>query len=354
LRSFASSSPVPIAPGTRRSVSAIVVNYEGGELLLACLSALEHERGLLEMIIVDNGSADGSTAAAVAAFPNVKVVAPTHNRGFAGGANAGAEAAGGELLLFLNPDVRVGPGAAAALAAAFGDPLVGVAGPVIAVAASDALEYGSTLDVIGSPVPVKPGACPLYVPGCALMTRASLFRELGGFDERFFMFVEDVDYCWRALLRGFDVRVVDSARVDHAGGAVTPGGYLTEAGVRSTRLRVVLRERNTLAMLLKCYGNVAACAVVPVYIAQSLATAGALFGAGRRRTARGIVAGLGWNARELPRTFALRREAQSSRRTSDLAIIRRMYRGIWKLTLLFRFGIPPVSETDRAPVEAGL
>jgi hypothetical protein len=107
-------------------------------------------------------------------------------------------------------------------------------------------------------------------------------------------------------------------------------------------------------MLLKCYGKLLVCIVVPVYVLQSLATAGMLFAAGRRRTARGIVAGLGWNVREFRRTLALRREAQRSRRVGDLVILRRMYRGVWKLSLLIRFGIPNVSEAESTPAEAGL
>src|SRR5205823_10582069 len=185
--------------------------------------------------------------------PQVKIVRPGSNLGFAGGSNFGAAAARGNLLLFLNPDVVLTPGCVAALATELSDPLVGAVGPPIAVAASDATEYGCTLDPIGSPVGLSQPAAPLYVPGCALMTGARLFHELGGFDERFFMFVEDADYCWRVLLRGYDVRVTTQAPVRHEGGAVTPGGYVTAAGVTSTTFRIALRERNTLAMLLKCY-----------------------------------------------------------------------------------------------------
>jgi N-acetylglucosaminyl-diphospho-decaprenol L-rhamnosyltransferase len=338
-------------PASTRSpgnVSAVIVNYEAGDLLLECVGALAGQRSLLETIVVDNGSTDGSTEAAAARFPDVHVVKPGRNLGFAGGANAGARVARGELLLFLNPDVRLTPGSLSVLAAEFTDPSVGVVGPPLDVAVARAVEYGATLDPIGSPVHLADRRPALYVPGCALMTRARLFHGLGGFDERFFMFVEDVDYCWRVLLGGLDVRVARTAPAEHEGGAAAPGGYLTPAGVASTRFRVVLRERNTLAMLLKCYGSPLVWIVAPLYAVQSLATAVALAAVGRRRTAMDIAGGLWWNVRELPTTVELRRMVQRSRRMSERDILRRMYRGLWKLSLLLRFGIPEVSEKGAA------
>jgi N-acetylglucosaminyl-diphospho-decaprenol L-rhamnosyltransferase len=305
----------PAAGGSRaKRVSAIVINYECGELLLTCLEALEGQISLLETIIVDNGSTDGSTQSAVARFPHVKVVEPGINLGFAGGANLGARAATGDILFFLNPDVVV----------------------------SEVTEYGCTLDPIGSPVGLTETALPLYISGCALMTRSSLFHELGGFDDRFFMFMEDADYCWRVLLRGYDVRLGRAGPVLHQGGAVAEGGYVTSTGVMSTPFRIVLRERNTLAMLLKCYSVPMLLLTLPVYVLQSVVTAAACAAVGARSTAWGILRGLVWNARELDTTLALRRRAQRPRRLAERVILRRMYRGVWKLTVLSRFGMPTV------------
>jgi hypothetical protein len=328
-------------------VSAIIVNYDGGPLLLECIASLEGQ-GLLETIVVDNGSSDGSAAAAARAYGQIELVTPERNLGFAGGANFGARAASGELLLFLNPDVRLGPGAIRALADEFADSDVGVVGPPLQVEATGSVEHGATVDVIGSPVPLDRGPRPLYVPGCVLMTRSDLFGELGGFDSRFFLFVEDVDYCWRVLLRGFDVRVPDIAPVWHQGGAVAPGGYVGEGRLVSTTFRVALRERNTLTTLIKCYGSPLACILAPVYAMQSLATAGVLAAWGRHRTARAVVSGLGWNVQQLRRTLRMRRRVQSSRVVGDAAIVSRMYRGVWKLHLLRRFGVPSVVEWPSA------
>ena len=302
--------------------------------------------------MVDNGSSDGSTSAALARFPDVVLVEPGRNLGFAAGANAGARVARAELLLFLNPDVQLAPRAVERLADAFRSADIGVAGPKVELDRLGALELGSTIDPLGYPVSLSSRARPLYVSGCALMTTRDLFADLGGFDERFFMFVEDVDYCWRALLRGLDVRVVAEAVARHHGGASAPGGYVTADGFSSTRFRVVLRERNTLAALLKCYAWPTLAAALPAYLLQSLATAAALAAAGRLETALGVLGGLSWNVRELPRTLALRREVQAARTRGEREVLRRMHRGLQKLTLLRRFGVPRVDQARIAGAAA--
>ena len=343
------TSPAGPAAPNDGDVSAVIVNFESGDALGDCIRSLREQPALMETIVVDNGSKDGSAAEALASFPDIVLVDPGRNLGFAGGANAGARVARGRLLLFLNPDTELLPAAVETLAAAFDSAGVGVAGPMLELDYLGARELGCTIDPIGYPVPLSRPRPPLYVSGCALMTTRDLFAELGGFDERFFMFVEDVDLCWRTLLRGLDVRVVPDAVVRHQGGASAAGGYITADGLATTRFRVVLRERNTLATLLKCYALPTLAAVLPAYVLQSLATAVALAATGRSQTALGILEGLWWNVRELPRTRALRRRAQRARTCPDREILQRMHHGVQKLTLLRRFGVPPVDQSEGAP-----
>jgi GT2 family glycosyltransferase len=327
-----------------RLISAVIVNYEGGELLLDCIHSLLGQWSPLQVIVVDNGSTDGSTLTAAAQFPGIEVVRPGSNLGFAGGANEGAMHARGEFLLLLNPDVLLAPGCVRNLLGAMEDPQVGVSGPVLEVRASNSVERGGTIDPFGYPVILSDRGVPLYVPGCVLATRTSIFEQLGGLDDRFFMFVEDVDYCWRVLLSGWDIRVVDEATAFHVGGAAAPGGYLTARGLETTRFRVALRERNTLAMLLKCYGFLAAVFFVPLYVLQTLLTAALLILAGKFRTSGDIVAGLVWNLRQLRLTLALRRRIRARRRIPDRIVLQRMYRGFRKAELLLRHGLPKVAE----------
>lgn len=325
-------------------VSAIIVNYEGGEWLQRCLRSLYEQAVPLQVLVVDNGSSDGSAAVAAERFPGVEVVRPAENLGFAGGANAGARRARGEFLLFLNPDVELGRGCLGALLRAFDDPRVGVCGPALRVLSSGVVEFGGTVDPLGYPMGLSVMRPPLFVPGCALATRTEIFDALGGFDDRFFLFVEDVDYCWRVLLAGWDVKVLGEAIAIHAGGASAPGGYPTEGGLRTTSMRVALRERNTLATLLKCYGPRSLAIALPAYVAQTLLTALGLALRGKKKTAREVVGGLAWNARELRRTLALRRSVQTGRRIPDSNVRARMHQTFRKAELLVRYGIPRVRE----------
>jgi GT2 family glycosyltransferase len=110
--------------------SVVIVNWNAGQALAACASSLATDaRAGCEVIVVDNASDDGSTAAAVAAHPWLTVVRAATNLGFAAGANLGADRARGDAIVFLNPDARVLPGALPALIGALAvAPHAGIAG----------------------------------------------------------------------------------------------------------------------------------------------------------------------------------------------------------------------------------
>jgi GT2 family glycosyltransferase len=332
------------------NVSAVVVTYNAGDELEGCLDSLEGQDGLIETIVVDNGSSDDSVETNRGRFPDATFVELGRNLGYTGAANRGASRASGELILFLNADTRLAPDALSLLRREFADAGVGVVGPRIELSKADNPEFGYTIDALGSTVALTKPAPPLFHSGCAMLARADLFRRLEGFDERFFMFADDVDLCLRAFVAGYDVRVVPEAVAWHYGGSATPGGYLTHEGISTTRFRLVLRERNTLAMLLKCYRRPLLAVAVPLYLAQTIATAAALALSGSRQAAREVLGGLLWNVRELPETMALRRRVQRSRRRSDRDLLRRMYRGWHKGAILLRHGLPAVDE--RRPVPA--
>ncbi len=329
--------------------SAIIVNFESGATLLDCLESLRDQAAPLEVIIVDNGSADGSVDEARARFQEVRVVRPGRNVGFAGGANAGAVDASGEFLFFLNPDVRLGEGCVQALVKAMDDHRVGVVGPVVYIESLEKFEYGSTIDLLGHPVGLSSPGSPLFVSGCALMTRRHLFKQLRGFDQRMFMFVEDADYGWRTFLSGSDVRVSTEAQASHVGGGVTPGGYPTAGRLSTTRFRIVLRERNTLRMLLKCYGWPSAVVAGFAHASLMAVAAVVLWATGRAGTARGLVRGLSSNASLLGETLALRNEVQSTRQRPDREVRTRMYRGLMKFAVIRSRGLPKINEAWTPP-----
>jgi GT2 family glycosyltransferase len=208
-------------------VSVVVVNFREPHLTLECLAALgELDSEDVEIICVDNASGDDSVDL-LRAVPGVRLVRAPRNLGFAGGCNLGAGQATGELLALLNSDARPDRlWLEHARDALLADATVGCV-------ASKVLDWdGELVDYVDAGLTwfgmgYKPRAGQpdvggddvekdvLFATGAAMVTRTRLFEELGGFDERFFMFYEDVDLGWRMNLLGHRVRYVPGSVAYH-------------------------------------------------------------------------------------------------------------------------------------------
>jgi GT2 family glycosyltransferase len=213
-------------------VRVIVLNWNGRSWLDGCLEALgQQDFRRFEIVVVDNGSTDGSVDFVRARFPECRVVALAANIGFAAGNNAGARGATTRYLAFLNNDTRVDPGWLTALVAATeSDPSVGlVTSRVVFMDRPDVIDsagdgylrcggafkhlHGETVDG-GMASREVFGAC-----GAAFLIRREVFERLAGFDEDLFMVYEDVDLSYRARLQGVRCVYADAALVKHAGSA---------------------------------------------------------------------------------------------------------------------------------------
>jgi GT2 family glycosyltransferase len=207
------------------TVSVVIPNFNGERLLGACLEALRAQtRPPDEILVVDNGSSDGSLAL-LRRFRDVTVRALDRNRGFAGASNRGVQATGGELVAVLNSDARPEPGWLATLLAApvpndvwqWGGVLLTPDGRV--ESAGDQWHddgYAYKLGRGADPAELPDAPYPVFAaPGAAPLMRRAIFDELGGYCERFFLYYEDVDLAYRALLRGYRALVVPAARVVH-------------------------------------------------------------------------------------------------------------------------------------------
>ena len=206
-------------PGTRSGVvSVILVNFRGVDDTLEAinhLGAIDWPSDRLEIVVVENGSGDDSAARLRAAAPHVKLVVSKTNDGFAGGCNRGVEASSGEFIALLNNDARPDALWIRAAVAKFEE------SDEIGAVASRVLDWdGNLVDYIGSamtwygmgykpftsePIPKTPDVPQdvLFGTGSAMFVRRSVYEALGGFDERYFMFFEDVDLGWRLNLRGW-------------------------------------------------------------------------------------------------------------------------------------------------------
>jgi GT2 family glycosyltransferase/glycosyltransferase involved in cell wall biosynthesis len=221
-----------LAPKLRElAVSVVVVNFRGADDTIECvrhLHDLDWPADQLEIIVVENASGDDSAERIrTAVHASVRLVESPINGGFTGGCNLGAAEATGEFLAFINNDARPDPGwLRTAVATLRLDSTIGCV-------ASKVLDWeGVNVDYVDAALTwygmgYKPAAGSpydgsaeiahdvLFATGSAMVTRTDLFRTIGGFDERFFMFYEDVDLGWRMNLLGHRVRYVPESVVFH-------------------------------------------------------------------------------------------------------------------------------------------
>jgi GT2 family glycosyltransferase len=299
-------------------VSIVIVGYNSRVDLEANLPGLAAMVDC-ELILVDNASSDETAQYVRRRFPAVHVVESGENLGFGGACNLGADHAASDVLLFLNPDISIDEESVFALAAAVrrnGS----VVGPVIIDEGSGDRQYGFRLDYLGMTVESLVPVPPLFVQGCALAIDANLFRRIGGFEARYFLFSEDAELCWRAAGTGAEIAVVPDALAYHGGGHSIPGGYVTNGHRQVADGRFALRERNTLAMFVSNAPILFLLAFVPVYACKLLAFAGWAGVTGRRGMARSLVSALTWNGSEISRTLGRRRSRPGA---TDWAWLRR-------------------------------
>ena len=229
------------------AVAVVVVNHNTRDDLLACLDSLA-DAGADEILVVDSGSSDGSAEAA-AARPGVRCIA-LDNVGFGQAANAGVAQTGAEVLILANADTRFKHAAARALGEYLqSHPDVGAVGPRIrfpdgrvqlSVRAFPSLRQAIGHALLGLWWPANPWTRAYrltdwdhdregevdWVSGCCIAVRRAAFEQLGGFDAAYFMFVEDVDLCYRLWQAGWKVAYAPVTEVIHdIGGAVSRRRY---------------------------------------------------------------------------------------------------------------------------------
>ena len=223
-------------------VSIVTVSHNVRDLVLGSLAALAGERDstAIEVLLVDSASSDGTAEAVAAAFPWVRVLASRENLGFTGGNNRALRVARGRHVLLLNPDAEVRPGAVARLAAYLdANPDVGAVGPRLlwpdgSTQPSRRRFPGRLTGFVEGTVLQRwlGGWAPIrrfymadqpddrshdvdWLVGAGLMVRRDVLERVGVFDDRFFMYSEEVDLCRRIKIAGWRVVYLPDAEVVH-------------------------------------------------------------------------------------------------------------------------------------------
>lgn len=206
-----------------------IVNYNSRDNLRVCLQSIRENVSNpenLQIIVINN---DEEKMGSFLDEFDVELIEKSENIGFGKAHNLGARKARGKYILFLNPDTRILPNSIAQLVDVFdSDEKIGVAGPLLVGESGDVEEehYGfrkTPFSLVGSKLFRNRGKFAKlmevdWISGGAMMIRKDLFSELGGFDEKFFMYFEDVDLCLQAKKRGYRVVVDPKARIFHKGG----------------------------------------------------------------------------------------------------------------------------------------
>ncbi len=236
----------------------MIVNWNGKHLLEECLESLRRQTFPdFEIILVDNGSQDGSVEFVRERYPEIKLVPLQVNKGFAGGNNTGIGAASGKYIAFLNNDTKTDP--------AWLENLIREAEtkPAVGMLASKILSYSNPdiIDNVGLLI-YRDGLArgkgrlerdegqydqeseALFPSGCAGLYRRTMLEETGLFDEEFFAYADDVDLGLRGRLAGWGCFYVPSAKVYHK---------YSSSSASYSPIKAFLVERNRVWVLLKYY-----------------------------------------------------------------------------------------------------
>lgn len=221
-------------------VAIIVLHWRDDQRTQDCLAALRTlDYPNYSIILVDNGSHNGSLERLIAQFPNIPVIRHQENRGFAGGVNPAichVLEEGAEAIMLLNNDATLSPDALRRMVQTLErHPHIGILSAavvradrpdVMAGVGAIVRRYWTTPIAWNEQMPSFSPDVPISIPtafGCALLIRRAVFEHIGLFDERYFFYYEDTDFCMRARAAGFDIAYLPGAVAYHAVSASTRG-----------------------------------------------------------------------------------------------------------------------------------
>ena len=214
--------------------SLIIINYKTFELTNNCLKSLFllPDQSDLEIIVIDNNSNDGSAEKLEAEFnAKIKIIKNKQNLGFAGANNQGAAMAGGQFLIFLNSDTVIKEDFLSICAKILNEnSKIGIISPRLKLPNGENQKaafgvFPTLKNLLTQSLKKEPAIneddnfyITDWVSGCALMISQKLFQEIGGWDDHFFLYYEDIDICKKANLKGYQSAVALKTNITHLGG----------------------------------------------------------------------------------------------------------------------------------------
>jgi GT2 family glycosyltransferase len=224
----------------------VVVTYNADAFVDAAIDSALAQTQACEIVIVDNASTDGSIERLRARYPSVTIVTRPKNAGFANAVNAGVRLDTGrrpEFVALLNPDAQVSKDWVDTMTAWMDERAVDVASSVVLAGTGTFFAGGSWMPYLGVARTRASfaGERAQWVSGCAMLVRTDTFERAGGFDERYFLYDEDVDFCMRAAAAGARIGVYEKPLVNHP----APGTSTNALGALHKR-RIAMTSRGRL------------------------------------------------------------------------------------------------------------
>ena len=236
-------------------ISIIIVQYNHPDLTRRAVETLRmHHRGELEIIVVDNGSPAAGVRAVTEQISGCTVIFNSANEGFGAANNRGARASHGDLLLFLNNDTLVRTEILPQIESYF------AANPSCGAAGLQLLNTDGTVQYSTGKFPTVWSEWRMsrrhnlykgvdtvlrdWVSGAALVVRRPIFEEVGGFDDHYFMYFEDVDLCARIRGTGNEIHYIPAVSVEHLKGGSQPGGIPPSVQMQYRRSQLLYYYRH--------------------------------------------------------------------------------------------------------------
>lgn len=317
-------------------VSVLVLNYNGLCYLENFMkSIMKTDYPNFKIVFVDNGSTDGSLEFIRKNYPDVQIIAFDNNYGFAEAYNRSIEMVDSDILLLINNDIEVDKNWLRELVSHISDDGVASIAPKIKFIENKEVinSAGGNCDIYGVAWNRGNGEKDLgqydrpdevfYVNGAVLIFKKSVWKDVGPFDSRYFMYAEEVDWCWRARLKGYKVIYVPNSIVFHK----------WQGSSKKTPF-VYLMERNWLCNMLKNYEAKTLIQIIPIYAFLKMLKSVWLAFKGKTNERFVIPKAVLWNLKNLKGTLQRRKQIQATRKIPDKQLKKFMQKTSYEISLL--------------------
>ena len=317
-------------------VDVLILNCNGKNLLERCLDSMKKtDYPDFKTFVIDNGSTDGSVELVKSRYPWVELIEIGRNVGVAAAYNQAIPRMNSEFIAILNNDVEVDKNWLKNLMSVISEDknVAAVTCKIKFINNKRRINStGGSCDIYGVGWNRGNGQIdngqynnfdePFYSTGSAMIIKKSLWEKAGKFDERYFLYGEDLDWSWRARLLGYKIKYVPTSTVYH----------VWQASHRIVPI-IYLLERNWLCTILKNYSLKTLLLLLPKYLVLKTLKAFWLLLRGKRNEKLAIPKAFMWNLLNLRKSLQKRKEIQSIRKISDQEIQKKMFQGSFELSL---------------------